>query len=399
MIEDQPDWNSIFEPKSSLPRKGALPDISLDVENEFSSLFSKNARSQSRESLRRYGAFISAVMETPTHKDRWPGALDILCPLLEADTAHIGMLERQKHRGRIVHGSSGTDTYVHFYNAHYNRFDLCHQIVEKLISHQVVRSDEVFANRDIETNPFYSDWMAPQKLYHCIWAAISISTHHVKHLTLFRSVDVGPFRPETTHKLKSLLPYINRAVHLSERIESQERETNLLRSILANLPVGLCLLQDSGKLVPTNDPARTLLSTATSDALQALVHLAQQANGPEIETAPSLRVLKANGQGSFVVTATNTVSPIGSPLLLLHDQQAAQTTGTEWLADGFGLTPAEREIAEQIATGATTQDIANKLKTSINTVRAHLKNIYAKTNTNRQSTLMKLVLCGPSAKS
>lgn len=57
----------------------------------------------------------------------------------------------------------------------------------------------------------------------------------------------------------------------------------------------------------------------------------------------------------------------------------------------YGLSQAECRVAELLAGGAKPQAIATVLGCSIHTVRAHLKQIFYKTNTNRQSELIALV--------
>ena len=57
----------------------------------------------------------------------------------------------------------------------------------------------------------------------------------------------------------------------------------------------------------------------------------------------------------------------------------------------YGLSQAECRVAELLAGGRKPQAIASVLKCSIHTVRAHLKQIFYKTNTARQSDLIALV--------
>jgi len=57
----------------------------------------------------------------------------------------------------------------------------------------------------------------------------------------------------------------------------------------------------------------------------------------------------------------------------------------------YGLSQAECRVAELLAGGAKPQAIASALGCSIHTVRAHLKQIFYKTNTTRQSELIALV--------
>jgi DNA-binding NarL/FixJ family response regulator len=55
------------------------------------------------------------------------------------------------------------------------------------------------------------------------------------------------------------------------------------------------------------------------------------------------------------------------------------------------LTPREREVLDQIATGYTQKEIADQLKVGVETVRSHLKSTYAKLHVNsRAEALAKL---------
>lgn len=62
----------------------------------------------------------------------------------------------------------------------------------------------------------------------------------------------------------------------------------------------------------------------------------------------------------------------------------------------FELTEAEMDVAIDLANGVSPTDIANKRKTSINTVRAQIKAVLRKTNTTGVSDLVRLI-CGFSA--
>lgn len=58
----------------------------------------------------------------------------------------------------------------------------------------------------------------------------------------------------------------------------------------------------------------------------------------------------------------------------------------------FGLTPAETRLAAHLLGGGTPATYAVERHLSPHTVRNHLRSIYAKTNTNRQVSLLQLLL-------
>lgn len=72
------------------------------------------------------------------------------------------------------------------------------------------------------------------------------------------------------------------------------------------------------------------------------------------------------------------------PIPAAHDNSAWQKR--------FGLTRAEARLAAHLLGGGTTASYAAKQGLSPHTVRNQLRAIYAKTNTNRQVSLLQLLL-------
>ncbi|WP_099826495.1 response regulator [Oceaniglobus indicus] len=65
------------------------------------------------------------------------------------------------------------------------------------------------------------------------------------------------------------------------------------------------------------------------------------------------------------------------------------------LADLFGLTPTETRVAAALAGGARPADVARDLGISQTTIAFHMRNLFQKTGTNRQTDLVALILAGP----
>lgn len=67
------------------------------------------------------------------------------------------------------------------------------------------------------------------------------------------------------------------------------------------------------------------------------------------------------------------------------------------LCDLFGLTPTEARVAAALTGGTRPADIAARLGVSQTTIAFHMRNLFQKTGTNRQSDLIALILSGPAA--
>ena len=63
----------------------------------------------------------------------------------------------------------------------------------------------------------------------------------------------------------------------------------------------------------------------------------------------------------------------------------------------YDLTPAESRVVSQLLDNPDIETTAESLHISVSTVRTHLKHIYRKTKTNRQSALFHKIITGPVA--
>jgi DNA-binding CsgD family transcriptional regulator len=96
------------------------------------------------------------------------------------------------------------------------------------------------------------------------------------------------------------------------------------------------------------------------------------------------RIQRIGGEVQDVFTHSCAVAVIEDP-----EERVQQRPGT--LNKLFGLTRAEAEIAQSLAQGMSLHEIAAVRTISYETARAHLKAIYRKTETNRQSELSLLL--------
>ena len=77
-------------------------------------------------------------------------------------------------------------------------------------------------------------------------------------------------------------------------------------------------------------------------------------------------------------------------MLVIHDPAQPIDIPVEWIMDAYGLTPAEARVALCAASGATIPETAHRLNVSPNTVKTHLRKVFAKTGTSRQTELVRL---------
>jgi DNA-binding CsgD family transcriptional regulator len=192
---------------------------------------------------------------------------------------------------------------------------------------------------------------------------------------------------------------------------AQKFETVIL-TVVDMLPVGLLLVGRSGNVLAANRMGRqtldhggaisecggvVTLNPATHN--HRLQNLLQCAGTGDCSQA-ALRVPRRSGKPLLIMFV-----PVGekagreredSPLALLIMNGLASRPDPALLADFFGFTPAESRVASLLMQGKTVFDVAKSLFITENTIRNHLKHMYAKTMTRKQSELVHTLLSSPA---
>jgi len=83
-------------------------------------------------------------------------------------------------------------------------------------------------------------------------------------------------------------------------------------------------------------------------------------------------------------------------MLLMFDPEIEVVPDTELIMKAYGLTVAESKIVMLLMQGKKLDQVARLLVKKKETVRKQLGNIFAKTGTNRQSDLIRVLLRGPA---
>jgi DNA-binding CsgD family transcriptional regulator len=89
-------------------------------------------------------------------------------------------------------------------------------------------------------------------------------------------------------------------------------------------------------------------------------------------------------------------TPRASAVVFVSDPELKPRMPTELLARLYGLTPRQAELASRLAQGDTIDTAAEAFGISRNTARSHLRLIFDKTDTKRQTELTRLLYAGPT---
>jgi DNA-binding CsgD family transcriptional regulator len=227
-----------------------------------------------------------------------------------------------------------------------------------------------------------------------------------------------PGQSEIDQGLLGLMAVMNahycRAMTLQKRLDKLEEALIQSSNILDLIEFGLVLYGTDRTLHFVNAAAQRILDAgdglrltkndlaigdrSAEERFQALIDaiywpnmlLSQRSGGiisiPRLSRARpySLMVVPMQSRNAGMESATAAV--------FLFDPSTRKTTAIELFVSSYGLSRSEAELAHFLALGGTLEEAAARRGVSRNTVKTQLHSIFAKTDTNRQSELVALLL-------
>ena len=265
----------------------------------------------------------------------------------------------------------------------------------------------------------YNEVFRPQRLAHAAAACILRTPDHIAPLGIVRQA--GRERP-SRHDLDllgRLLPHMQRAVQLQLRLAALRARRDSAEEVLDHMSIGVILVDAGGRVVNLNRYAedviaatdgltirRGMLVAATSAQSAALGRLITEAaaTGIGAGTSPGGAMALARPSGSAPLAML--VAPLrgrwpqpadqrAAVVVFVTDPDRSANVAGRQLVDLFGLTPAEAQLAVALLAGRRLGQIAVERGVTISTTRNQLRAVLAKTGTNRQADLVRLLATLP----
>ncbi len=346
---------------------------------------------------------------TAEHEARWTPVLDALCAALGMRSAVVQLLDVEHERAREIWNAR--DTYS---LAHANLHDRCintpdnprlTRSVDRAACSEVGSDIRYFSKAPTQMDDL-RDRLGRSGLGHAIWASFPLADR--RHFSLILHRETGDARDLDEAEeafLHNLMPHLKQAARLNARLAAASASTSALESAIDQLGFGLILCD--------GDMALLRASAVTAELLERSGHLRIAGDRllcPEAEDGRRLR--------AAVRTVADGVRPAAAGVLgdgssrQLHfrimplphaDWTEAGTTvaillsqpaDTPCIDPGdigllFRLSPAEARLATALASGKSVTDFAHQRGITLGTARVQLKQVLAKTGTNRQAELIR----------
>ncbi|MGF6289663.1 helix-turn-helix transcriptional regulator [Paraburkholderia youngii] len=284
------------------------------------------------------------------------------------------------------------------------------------------RQSSEISDSDFRRTAIYTEAVGAERLFYGLIAPIVRSPDRQAYLTVGRRLDAVDHEETDESAAALLAPHLCAALAIRSRLAAADLREQCALDVLMRLEIGVVLLDECARPLFVNASAerlssvhdglvinhREVTSLVAEDAkkLHSIVSSALQFGS--VQKAADLHLFRAarcyiRRRGRRLpliirmapVPARDTREGLGAlvrvSLFVLEPDRAVEVDGSV-VAETFCLSPREAEPAALLARGENIAQAAHKMNIGLETARAYLKVIQAKTQTHRQAELVALLL-------
>jgi DNA-binding CsgD family transcriptional regulator len=358
-----------------------------------------------------FSKLTSSIYEAAVTPGRWPDALHEIQVAFRSNAVSLITRDMTTMKGRWI-STHHADTEREFWGkSGCNPF----AIAAVRPRPQPVETDQdILPKGELLRTEYYNDFWQRHDIHANLQLWLERRGPIQPSLSVARSRSAGEFAKPDVELAQLLLPHIQRAVTVEQRLHYTDLAKDAAADALDTLRHGVMILDGTGRVIYLNRLARRLVAegdglsldnnrlrgatpTLTRRLDAMLAKVAGRTDDFPIADATSLS--RPSGKAPLALVAVPLRGEVewlrthGSMICLcVTDPTTRPATLPRVLARSFGLTATETAIAESLTAGSDIREIADQRKITPGTVRLHLSRIMAKTQTRRQAELVRLLM-------
>lgn len=275
---------------------------------------------------------------------------------------------------------------------------------------KVVSQFEHLTERGFKQSAFYRDYLQFEDTSHILGFDLRTGGF-LTQIRITRTAGGAPYSIDERERCERIIPHIRQAMDIYQRLENSRSEHEVYSGAVEQFALGAIILDAHNDILRCNPIAEAILDEGDG-LVRSGRRLMLASAGGDAEFRAFLRDAAANAGGAHIfrlerpsgrraigifarpIASPDYLQATGAPALALYlaDPERRMMVDIGALRELFDLTPMEASIAASLANGLTVQESAVRLGIAHNTVRAHLRSIYAKLGVTRQSQLVHLIL-------
>ena len=362
-------------------------------------------------SLETYSELLATLHSAPLEEDHWRQFLVQLCDFTESLYGIFSSNDSTQAKRILAHSGMPAFAEAHrTYNQSFRHRDPFRQQFLRQPRVGVFEGVELCPDRELVKTEMYREFLNPLKLHHTTYMVMSMSPRKYEFISMWRGEGRPELHAEARYLLKLVMPHIQTALQVRQVLNAAEHRAHNAETLLDMSTAAAMLLDDDGGLVFMNQAAHAL--TMENDGIR--VHGEQVAptdpasrmefRGLVLAAAAlnhehpggALTLERASGKRALQVLVTpfrptDAFRSHARVLVLATDPEMKVNFPDAILRALYDLTPAETEIANGLLTGFSLEEVALLRKVSVATIRSQMKALLNKTDTRRQSELVRLL--------
>lgn len=371
-------------------------------------------------------ALIGAIYDASVQPSKWPHAIAETASLMGSERALMFTPFHRSDDGGIYFPYGIPETFLQQYASRYIEHDIWAQRgIEKgvYVEGHVVLDGDLLTQREMLESVFYREFLSKMDILRLCSGLVfgqNSSVPMSTSISFFRGVREPRFDEGNRELLRLVLPHFSRALGIHVRLHDAELRSALSLSALDRLASGVILMGSQGNVLHLNRLANQIIASndgmrinkqsdkmeltasipGETRALHAAIELALHPDTIEVpHFSHGVRITRPSGRPAYILNLAPLppANDFGSArsrahvIIFIVDPHASLALDAALLKKLYGLTAAEIRVTQRVYAGDTTRQASEVLGVSELTLRTQLKSIFAKTDTHRQSELMKLL--------
>ncbi|MFC4314193.1 helix-turn-helix transcriptional regulator [Steroidobacter flavus] len=378
--------------------------------------------------LEQYNALVLQIYEGATDASAWTRIVAAVAEYLEAEKGLLLTPFDSPAKGGFIFPYGIGQHHIELWKSRYLPEDLwARRMVERGLFYEgnVVLGRDIATREELLESTWYREFLSEMDIFQFISGIVFTAGRPsvpATGLPFYRGVDSPPFEEEHRERLRLLMPHITRSLGVMFKLRDADFRVAASLEALNRIRQGILLLDQRGCVCFANtmaeqilqrndglslgeiegsdrtlDTVDSLAQAALERAIQAAISAPQADGTHHTQTVLVRRTSEATHyivQVSYLPETNPYHLGASAPRAVVFIKADTLVSQPEpgLLQRVYSLTPAEVRAALALCDGDSLDAVAAHLNVTLNTLKTHLKSIYAKTAVDSRAALTKLML-------
>jgi DNA-binding CsgD family transcriptional regulator len=375
--------------------------------------------------LGKFSVVLENIYDAALDPKKWPVVLTSVLGFMSSERGILHTPFLSNSEGRVAFAIGIEDVWLQRYGEHFHKIDPWNKAaVERGFDFDgnVFLGEELIPTPQLLKSPFYGEFLKFSDVVHnCIGVVFGRDSGHgpTTAISCFRGIRSNRFHADDKSRLSLLVAHLSKAIGVQYRLMEKELQFASTLAALDRLAHGILLINEKQKVVYINASAETVLrrgdglniektrgemtclllqdTRRLQLAINAACYLDKGLEG-HFSDAVLVRRQGTNHQYVIHVSAlptdnmfSNGVSRAAA-IVFISGTDDTFFHSYRSLARLFGLSKSESELVQALLAGESLRSFALAKHVSYETARTHLRSIFLKTKTTRQTELLRLLI-------